>query len=121
MNWPEQTVLITGGTGSFGKKFAEIMLREYHPKRLVIFSRDELKQHDMRAAGFDQGELNRRSMCPRTWEPRPTIMRPPEYSWSWFVVYARLIGLRANATAMPVPSSRFSVCSAASNRGRNGS
>jgi len=53
MNWAEQEVLITGGTGSFGKKFVEIMLREYHPRRLVIFSRDELKQHDMRAAGFD--------------------------------------------------------------------
>ena len=48
MNWSEQSILVTGGTGSFGKKFVEIMLREYHPKRLVIFSRDELKQHDMR-------------------------------------------------------------------------
>ena len=48
MNWREQVVLVTGGTGSFGRKFVEIMLREYHPKRLVIFSRDELKQHDMR-------------------------------------------------------------------------
>jgi len=33
-------VLITGGTGSFGKKCAEILLREYDPKRLIIFSRD---------------------------------------------------------------------------------
>ncbi len=57
MNWSEQVVLITGGTGSFGKKFIEILLREYHPKRLVIFSRDELKQHDMRAAGFDHPSL----------------------------------------------------------------
>ncbi len=57
MNWSEQEVLITGGTGSFGKKFVEIMLREYHPKRLVIFSRDELKQHDMRAAGLDHSTL----------------------------------------------------------------
>jgi UDP-N-acetylglucosamine 4,6-dehydratase len=57
MNWAEQTVLVTGGTGSFGKKFVEIMLREYHPKRLVIFSRDELKQHDMRTAGFDHASL----------------------------------------------------------------
>jgi UDP-N-acetylglucosamine 4,6-dehydratase/5-epimerase len=57
MNWSEQAVLVTGGTGSFGKKFAELMLREYHPKRLVIFSRDELKQHDMRAAGFDHSAL----------------------------------------------------------------
>ncbi len=57
MNWAEQVVLVTGGTGSFGKKFIEIMLREYHPKRLVIFSRDELKQHDMRISGFDHSSL----------------------------------------------------------------
>jgi len=57
MNWSEQVVLVTGGTGSFGKRFVDIMLREYHPKRLVIFSRDELKQHDMRAAGFDDPSL----------------------------------------------------------------
>ena len=40
-------ILITGGTGSFGKKCTEILLREYVPKRLVIFSRDELKQFEM--------------------------------------------------------------------------
>jgi len=57
MDWSEQVVLITGGTGSFGKKFVEIMLREYHPRRLVILSRDELKQHDMREAGFDHDSL----------------------------------------------------------------
>src|ERR1700683_3567875 len=57
MDWSEQVVLVTGGTGSFGKKFVEIMLREYRPKRLVIFNRDELKQHDMRAAGFDHPSL----------------------------------------------------------------
>jgi len=57
MNWSEQSVLVTGGTGSFGKKFVEIMLKEYGPKRLVIFSRDELKQHDMRAAGLDHPSL----------------------------------------------------------------
>lgn len=53
MNWSDQVVLVTGGTGSFGKKFVELMLQEYHPKRLVVFSRDELKQHEMRCAGFD--------------------------------------------------------------------
>jgi UDP-N-acetylglucosamine 4,6-dehydratase len=47
MHWQEQVVLLTGGTGSFGKKFTEIMLREYKPRKLVIFSRDELKQHDL--------------------------------------------------------------------------
>jgi UDP-N-acetylglucosamine 4,6-dehydratase len=57
MNWQEQVVLVTGGTGSFGKKFLEVMLRDYHPHKLIIFSRDELKQHDMRTAGFDHPSL----------------------------------------------------------------
>ena len=57
MNWQEQTILVTGGTGSFGKKFIEIMLREYHPRKLIIYSRDELKQHEMRVHGFDHPSL----------------------------------------------------------------
>lgn len=57
MNWQEQVVLITGGTGSFGKKFTEVMLHAYHPKKLIIFSRDELKQHEMRTGGFDHPSL----------------------------------------------------------------
>jgi len=57
MNWNDKVVLITGGTGSFGKKFTEIMLKEYQPKKLIIYSRDELKQHEMRAAGFDHPGL----------------------------------------------------------------
>ena len=40
-------VLITGGTGSFGKKFVEIVLKKYKPKKLIIFSRDEMKQYEM--------------------------------------------------------------------------
>jgi UDP-N-acetylglucosamine 4,6-dehydratase len=40
-------ILITGGTGSFGKKCAEIILKRYKPRRLIIFSRDELKQFEM--------------------------------------------------------------------------
>ncbi len=47
MNWKDMTVLITGGTGSFGKKFVETMLRKYRPKKLIVFSRDEFKQHQM--------------------------------------------------------------------------
>jgi UDP-N-acetylglucosamine 4,6-dehydratase len=42
-----KTVLITGGTGSFGKKCAEIILEKYKVKKLIIFSRDELKQYEM--------------------------------------------------------------------------
>lgn len=40
-------ILITGGTGSFGKKFVENVLKRYKPKRLIVFSRDELKQYEM--------------------------------------------------------------------------
>ncbi len=57
MNWSGANVLVTGGTGSFGRKFAEIMLRDYHPQKLVIFSRGELKQHEMRTSGFDHEAL----------------------------------------------------------------
>ncbi len=57
MNWKDKVVLVTGGTGSFGKKFTEVMLQEYHPKKLIIFSRDELKQHEMRTSGFDHPSL----------------------------------------------------------------
>ena len=57
VNWSQESILVTGGTGSFGKKFVEIMLRDYQPQRLVIFSRDELKQHEMRTSGFDHPSL----------------------------------------------------------------
>jgi len=57
MNWSDQIVLVTGGTGSFGKQFVEIMLKDYHPAKLIIFSRDELKQHEMRVNGFDHPSL----------------------------------------------------------------
>jgi len=57
MNWSEEIVLVTGGTGSFGKKFCELMLAEYHPQKLIVFSRDEIKQHDMRSSGFDHSSL----------------------------------------------------------------
>nr|HPN88946.1 polysaccharide biosynthesis protein [Candidatus Omnitrophota bacterium] len=40
-------ILITGGTGSFGKKMIQIVLAHYKPKKLIIFSRDELKQFEM--------------------------------------------------------------------------
>lgn len=42
-----KVVLVTGGTGSFGRKFTEIVLRKFQPSKLIIFSRDELKQYEM--------------------------------------------------------------------------
>jgi UDP-N-acetylglucosamine 4,6-dehydratase len=53
MDWSQQVVMVTGGTGSFGKKFIETLLKEARPARLIVFSRDELKQHEMRTSGFD--------------------------------------------------------------------
>ncbi len=57
MDWTDKKILVTGGTGSFGKKFVEVMMAEYHPARLIVYSRDELKQHEMRLAGFDHPNL----------------------------------------------------------------
>ena len=42
-----QTILITGGTGSFGKMYVKTLLERYQPKKIIIFSRDELKQYEM--------------------------------------------------------------------------
>ena len=57
MDWRDKVVLVTGGTGSFGKKFIQIMLKEYHPAKLIVYSRDELKQHEMRVAGYNHSSL----------------------------------------------------------------
>jgi UDP-N-acetylglucosamine 4,6-dehydratase (inverting) len=43
----DKSILITGGTGSFGKKFTEIIFKRYRPRRVAIFSRDEFKQYEM--------------------------------------------------------------------------
>lgn len=43
----DKVILITGGTGSFGKKFTQVVLENYKPEKLIIFSRDELKQFEM--------------------------------------------------------------------------
>jgi UDP-N-acetylglucosamine 4,6-dehydratase len=52
------SVLVTGGTGSFGQKLAEVVLSELAPRRLIVYSRDELKQYEMsvdeRFAGDDR-------------------------------------------------------------------
>lgn len=42
-----KTILITGGTGSFGKKYVKTLLERYKPKKIIVFSRDELKQFEM--------------------------------------------------------------------------
>jgi UDP-N-acetylglucosamine 4,6-dehydratase len=46
-NLNDKVILVTGGTGSFGRKFVEVVLRKYRPRKMIIFSRDELKQSEM--------------------------------------------------------------------------
>ena len=55
----EKSVLITGGTGSFGKRFVSTVLERYRTKKLIVFSRDELKQREMQQEflGRDRGRL----------------------------------------------------------------
>ena len=50
----DKTILVTGGTGSFGKHFTKTVLERYNPKRLIIYSRDELKQYEMNQVFSDK-------------------------------------------------------------------
>ena len=42
-----KSILITGGTGSFGKNFVKLLLKKYKPEKIIIYSRDEMKQYEM--------------------------------------------------------------------------
>jgi UDP-N-acetylglucosamine 4,6-dehydratase len=57
MDWSGLSILITGGTGSFGRAFTKVLLEEFHPRRVIIFSRDELKQHEMRRVFPEGGNM----------------------------------------------------------------
>ena len=52
-----KSILVTGGTGSFGKAFVDFVLKELNPERVAIFSRDELKQYEMRQQFGDDSRL----------------------------------------------------------------
>ncbi len=75
MDWSKKVVLVTGGTGSFGKRFINVMLKEYHPAKIIVFSRDELKQHEMRVAGYNDpslryfiGDIRDKERCMRAFD-----------------------------------------------------
>ena len=57
IDWASSTILVTGGAGSFGRRFVETLLAEYQPKKLIIYSRDEWKQHEMRREGLTDPAL----------------------------------------------------------------
>jgi UDP-N-acetylglucosamine 4,6-dehydratase/5-epimerase len=52
----DKTILITGGTGSFGNHFIEQVFKQYHPKKVIVYSRDEYKQYQMRQK-YDRDEI----------------------------------------------------------------
>ena len=52
-----KSILVTGGTGSFGKKFIETVLDRYQPKKLIVYSRDELKQFEMQKRWPEDGSI----------------------------------------------------------------
>lgn len=54
-----KTILITGGTGSFGKKFLEMIFEKYDPKKVIIYSRDEFKQSVMQTEYRDKVEMSK--------------------------------------------------------------
>ena len=51
----QKTILVTGGTGSFGGAFVDTIIKRYRPRKLIVYSRDEMKQYDM-AQRFSQKE-----------------------------------------------------------------
>lgn len=55
----DKTILITGGTGSFGKKFLEMIFEKYNPKKVIIYSRDEYKQSVMQTEYRDRVNMSR--------------------------------------------------------------
>ena len=53
----DKTILITGGTGSFGKEYVRNILKNYKPKKVIVYSRDEMKQFDMENEFKDYSNL----------------------------------------------------------------
>jgi len=57
MQLNNKTIFVTGGTGSFGKKFIETVINDYRPEKVIVYSRDELKQFEMQQVWPDNGSI----------------------------------------------------------------
>ena len=60
----DKAILITGGTGSFGKAFTRYVLENYNPKKIIIYSRDEFKQFIMQNEYKNHPQSNKLSLKP---------------------------------------------------------
>ena len=49
---------VTGGTGSFGKAFIENIVKNYNPRKVIVYSRDELKQYEMQQAWLEKNQMH---------------------------------------------------------------
>ena len=58
-----KTILVTGGTGSFGNKFVRMTLEKYNPKKIIIYSRDEMKQWEMAKEGANKSPNAKKRLC----------------------------------------------------------
>ena len=75
----DRSILVTGGTGSFGRRFIETLFKRYSPRRVVVYSRDELKQFEMREenkyaktrSGVFEGRVINKSGIKRISKKRP--------------------------------------------------
>ena len=57
INETKLTILVTGGTGSFGRRFIDLTLSKYKPKKIIVLSRDEMKQWDMAKSYTDEPRI----------------------------------------------------------------
>ena len=94
------------------------MLPSFHDAQMALIARIISR---IRAAGCDHGIEKRLVMCGLIWLPRPRMNRPPDAACRSHAICARFIGFRANATAIPVPSSTVVVDWDARRSGKNGS
>ncbi len=97
------TILITGGTGSFGRKYTATLLKRYKPRRLIIFSRDELKQSMMQQE-FDSPALRYFIGDVRDRERLTTAMRGAD-----FVIHAAALKQVPAAEYNPIECIRTNI------------
>ena len=106
----QKRILITGGTGSFGRKFARRILKEYNPRKIIIYSRDEYKQYVMRAAfarefgddvvkkriGFFIGDVRDRERLYRAFDGVDTVIHAAALKHVTVAEYNPIEAIRTN-------------------------
>lgn len=101
-----KTILITGGTGSFGKRFVQRVLSKYRPEKLIIFSRDEFKQYEIQCKmddpclGFFTGDVRDQDRLSRALEGVDYLIHPAALKQVPSPEYNRFGTIKTNFPAM---------------------